>query len=418
MAVSADPVPAAGAEGSVPPGAGGRFIAGDPLRGIGLLAVITYHAAYFGRVPLPFSADMRPNYGEVLGLGLASLDIGLFIFFVLSGYLIAGPFIQRFVEGRDPPAIGNYLRNRALRIVPGFWAITAVVLIVNRGTDSSPIEIASVFLFLQAFFHLSDLSTLMGPAWSLAVELVFYLLVPVCAVVLTSIVGTRGDERSRRRIVLGLTATLFVASLLLSRLSIELPHRDRVGVSPDYAWDHSLPPLLFAFMPGIALAAVEPVLRPRVRKLARPDLLALGLLGAAIVTLVVYAATGAHWAIGPRPGIDTRFYVAAAAGLVMFAALVLQWGCDRAWRALDNRVFRWAGERSYSTYLIHQAIVLQFVSWSFLATHPRLHSLTILAATLAISFPLAALSYRLVELRFLRMKGRWRRPAGSRAGPR
>jgi peptidoglycan/LPS O-acetylase OafA/YrhL len=69
----------------------------------------------------------------------------------------------------------------------------------------------------------------------------------------------------------------------------------------------------------------------------------------------------------------------------------------------------WLGERSYSVYLLHQAVLIEMIGWSVLDGDARLHLLAVLAGGLAITIPLAALLHRAVERPFLSLRARWRR---------
>ncbi len=81
----------------------------DTLRAVGALAVLTTHTAF--------------QTGEYLGNGvggmlLARLDVGVAIFFVLSGFLLSRPYLARRALGLPAPALGTYYEKRVLRIFP------------------------------------------------------------------------------------------------------------------------------------------------------------------------------------------------------------------------------------------------------------------------------------------------------------
>ncbi len=389
-----------------------RFIAGDPLRALAALSILAYHAGFLARDPVPASwAEAAPAYGDALTHVLAALDAGLFVFFVLSGYLIAGPFVRAFVEDEPMPRVGAYLRNRALRIVPAFWAVVLLILIVKAGADSSPREVLAVLLFAQSYDY-SELARYVGQAWTLHTEVSFYLFVPLCAAIVTAVAGSRFGRQGRVRLVLALCAAGFAASLGLGELDVALGSSE--PTLRDRGWQTSLATMAWAFVPGVVLAVLEPDLARRLA--GARERLALGLLMAGLAALALYAAAGDLAAFPPRPGIGTRLLLAAGAGLVVAAPLVLQWSQERCWRALDNRPLHWLGERSYGIYLVHQAVLIEMIGWSLLGGHARLHLLVVLAACLAVTIPLAALLHRLVERPFLDLRKRWRRsPAPSGA---
>ena len=385
-----------------------RFIAGDPLRALAALSVLVYHAAFLARDPVPASwEEASAAYGDTLTHGLAALDAGLFVFFVLSGYLIGGPFVRAFVDGRPPPRIGTYLRNRALRVVPAFWVVVTAVVVVHRGADSSAEEIAAVYLFAQSL-DLSEVASYVGQAWTLHTEVTFYLLVPLAAWLATRLGGGRLGEGGRLRLVLLLCAAAFGATIALSELHPAIGANE--GGLRDRFWQTSIAAMGWGFVPGVVLAVMEPRWRPRLRD--RPTgggRLALAVLAAGIAALGLYAAAGDLAAFPPRPGVGPRLLLALGAGLIVAAPLVLQWSEGRAWRALDNRPLHWLGERSYGIYLIHQAVLLEIFGWSLLEDHARAHALVVLAACLALTIPAAALLHRLVERPALALRARWRR---------
>ena len=381
-----------------------RFIAGDPLRALAALSVLVYHAGFLARDPVPASwTEAAPGYGDALAHLLAALDAGLFVFFVLSGYLIAGPFVRAFVEGESMPRVGNYLRNRALRIVPALWAVVLLVLAVKTGAHSSAREVAAVLLFAQSYDH-SELARCVGQAWTLHTEVSFYVFVPLCAALLTALVGPRLGRSGRLRLVLALCATGFAASLALAELDVALGSSEP-GLR-DRGWQTSLAAMMWAFVPGVALAVLEPDLAPRLGRTSRR--LPAALLAGGLAALLLYAAAGDLAAFPPRPGIGTRLLLATGAGLIVAAPLVLQWSQGRAWRALDNRPLHWLGERSYSIYLLHQAVLIEMVGWSFADGDARVHLVAVLAACLAITIPLSAALHRAVERPFLSLRARWR----------
>lgn len=131
-----------------------RFIAGDPLRGLAALGVVFYHA---GAIALQSTGHGGPTVDwprafGVLGEPLSSGANGVRVFFVLSGYLIARPFLHAYVDGRRGPGIPTYLVKRATRLLPALW-VTILVVVALTGAGGG-----GVLTVLRSMFFVEDWS--------------------------------------------------------------------------------------------------------------------------------------------------------------------------------------------------------------------------------------------------------------------
>ena len=140
----------------------------DSLRAIAALSVLLYHVRDYSGV----SATVQRYTGH--------LDMGVTVFFVISGFLLYRPFVHARLRGKPPLATGPYAWRRFLRIVPAYWvALIAAGLLLGNYTvfgTHSPYY----FGLLQTFR--SD--TMFGgisQAWTLSVELSFYVFLPLWA---------------------------------------------------------------------------------------------------------------------------------------------------------------------------------------------------------------------------------------------
>src|SRR5215218_2704244 len=112
-----------------------RFIAGDPLRGLAVIGVVVFHAMNDAMNSTGFGERFQgpegrlAAYGDVLGSLQVSGSFGVWIFFVLSGYLIGRPFVRAAIYRRPLPSISRYAMKRALRILPTYWVVLALVLV-------------------------------------------------------------------------------------------------------------------------------------------------------------------------------------------------------------------------------------------------------------------------------------------------
>lgn len=136
---------------------------------------------------------------SLLSYGGAIIRPGLVLFFMISGFLVYRPFVHRNVrsvrrrlEPEVPVAPSGaktsgwvYLLRRMLRIMPLYWAVLTIrMLIVPESKPESLADYLQVYLLLP----LPDPSVLtekgLGlPTWTLAIELPFYLLLPLYAAV-------------------------------------------------------------------------------------------------------------------------------------------------------------------------------------------------------------------------------------------
>ena len=331
-------------------GAGVRLAPIDGLRAVAALTVLAYHVAlvlgYFGRPAGPW---------------LAHLNVGVTLFFVLSGFLLYRPFVAARLRGDAPPSAGGFALRRVLRIVPAYWVALPVVLLVT-GAAARP----ELFLFAQIYSERTFTAGI-GQAWTLCVEMVFYAFLPVWAF---------ARRRSTPRGELGLLAALFLAGVAW-----------KVAVAREGVWIVSWPPgFLDHFALGMAVAAVS-IVRPALRVPA-PAVLVL----AAVAGLVALGFFGGAPGDGP---VAQALIAHEVKGLVSVALLVAALSAGGApGRALASEPLRTVGVISYGVYLWHLNVLQELADagWRDAVGAP-LFALSALAVTLAI----AALSWRLVE---------------------
>jgi len=392
------------------------LLGGDGIRGVGMLLVFFTH--------LFLLADPNPDsnmqaYGWAAPI-LGHIDLGLAAFFVLSGYLIARPFARAYVAGTRRPPLREYVRNRVLRVVPAFYVFTVLVLLtfgvdgslanVPDANTSSWWQVLGQLLFVQGQTG-GPAAVPIGPAWSIGAEVGFYVLIPLSAAVAYR-VGAR-VQSMERRVVLAIGAIAVVTFL-----SIAARAYDKFA----FAWLTSPPAIMYVFMPGVAVAILEPLLAPRLRgRGAQARGLAWAAFAAAALAAVVYSATDydvrqtpIHHALGQR-----ALVAAMCTGALLFGLVVLQLGTDRAPRLFVNRLMLWMGARSYSFYLAHIAVLLEIEHALGSGESIGARAAIMTAVGLPVTTGIAALSYQYVERPFLERKRRpvTRSTDGGPAGP-
>ena len=152
----------------------------DILRAVAATMVLVGHAYSLGGSSLPVFT-LKPFLSKqwLIDFVLAFSTSGVWLFFVLSGYLITKPFVRNLVAGKPLPAVGPYALRRTARIYPLFWvALTVTFLIVGPpGRD------------WHALVHYGLLHNLipgqqtagLDVAWTLTLEVLFYITVPLAA---------------------------------------------------------------------------------------------------------------------------------------------------------------------------------------------------------------------------------------------
>ena len=159
----------------------------DGMRAVGAIAVVATHTAFWAGI-----------YGDgVLGALTHRLEIGVAIFFVLSGFLLGRPWVARALAAEPAsPARGSvrrYYRKRFFRIFPVYvlTVVAAMALLPENRGDGLGVWLQNLTLVA----HLVDPTLPAGltQMWSLTVEACFYLVLPLLGWALVRL--ARGSRR-------------------------------------------------------------------------------------------------------------------------------------------------------------------------------------------------------------------------------
>ncbi len=375
----------------------------DTLRAVGALAVLTTHTT--------FQTGEYGRYG-VLGTLLSRLDVGVAIFFVLSGFLLSRPYLARATARREHPPTGRYYWKRFLRIYP-VYAVTVVIALAlideNRGVGAVQ-WVRS--LLLVDIYTASRLPQGLTQMWSLAVEAMFYLVLPLLMLVALG----RGRGVSVRR-VSGLL-------LLMSAVSAwwVLSLADVVGGASAGVPATWLPAYLTWFAVGIGLAlahVLHQVHGDRAPALVRhlTTVAAMpGVCWVVVAGLLLVAATplaGPSFLFVPSPveALTKHLLYAAIGGLVVVTGIFTAPGSRYA-RVMSLPAPRHLGVISYSTFCIHLPVLHLVMAVTDFGLFQG-HGLEVWALTLTISLVASEALYRLVEKPGMRLGGL--RPPGRRS---
>lgn len=354
----------------------------DTLRALAIVLVFMYHYMCF--------VSGVPTFGWGSTLGWVGVDL----FFVLSGYLIADQLFAGLGQGRALSLKAFYAR-RWLRTLPAFYVVLAAYWLWPASLGGNPPPPLWRFLSFTQNIQLQP-GTAFSHAWSLCIEEQFYLLLPA-ALLLALRVGRRLWH------AWGLIAALMVAAIILRSLLWQQHGNDSLSY---YAHIYYASWCRFdEFLPGIGLALLKhghP--RPWAWLMAR---------GQALLVLALLACAGVAAALLQGYYTEDQGYgyamtsfgyslVAMAFALMMLAALSSQsWlGCCRVPGAAA--LAAWA----YALYLSHKPIAHLLLA-PLKAMGLRQDSLAMLAAISAACLLGGWLLYRGVERPFMRLRQRW-----------
>src|SRR5215207_10460087 len=195
----------------------GRLTGIEGLRAVAASSIVVYHVWLYGSPSGPVEA------GYLSRFALPHLPVGVTLFFALSGFLLYRPIAAAVLATGRVPNDRNYLRNRALRILPAYWVILAAVAVVlpaalvrrspseldlDRLVDRPDILVNNALLLHN--YVPATLDTGIGPARSLAVEVAFYVSLPALALLASYIFGRARSSAGKLLALLAAPAALLL----------------------------------------------------------------------------------------------------------------------------------------------------------------------------------------------------------------
>ena len=184
----------------VPPEGHPRFALVDACRAIAALSVLFYHVGQIGG---------GNKTGALRPIGL-HLNIGVPIFFAISGFVLYRPFVNARLAGARRQSIAEYARRRILRIVPAYWVALTVLALLAHWHDVFSADAWRYYGFAQ-IYDPRTFSSGLSVAWTLCIEVTFYLLLPFYVLAIDRL-------RTRTSVEVGLLLILAALSLAFREL--------------------------------------------------------------------------------------------------------------------------------------------------------------------------------------------------------
>jgi len=151
----------------------------DGLRFIAILSVVLFHV---NAQMLRYYPSRFPTVPSIL---LDNGDRGVRLFFVISGFILALPFARYHFEGGPPLSLKRYFVRRLTRLEPPYLASLLILSVLAAIVLHDRLTTVVVHLLATATYcHnliFGQLSTISTVAWSLEIEVQFYILVPMMA---------------------------------------------------------------------------------------------------------------------------------------------------------------------------------------------------------------------------------------------
>jgi peptidoglycan/LPS O-acetylase OafA/YrhL len=351
------------------------------IRAVASLLVMLTHAAY-----------TTGNYTHgYVGLVYSRMEIGVPIFFVLSGFLLFGPWVKAAAAGGTPPSVRRYASHRVRRIMPAYVVTVLVAYALYHFRTAGPnpghtwiglfrnLTLSQIYTdnYLYSYLHQG-----LTQMWSLAVEVAFYVVLPPLAYLLLVVLCRR---RWRPLLLLaGLAGLALItpAWLILVHTTDVLPDGARLWLPTYLSW----------FIGGMMLSVLR-LMGARAYALACVPL-------AVVCYFIVSTPIAGEPTTSPSELREALFKAAFYAVIATLAVAPLALG-DRGIYAkfLASRPMIFLGEISYEIFLIH-LVTMELVMVEILHFHIYTGSIVLLfVATFVATVPVAWLLHRLTRVR-------------------
>ena len=148
------PTPVGGAAPARQPTGGdrARLLGLDGLRGVAASLIVVHHAANVS------GAQRSAPFTQLAAVA----DVGVAVFFVLSGFVIYRPFAAAHADGARVPEAVSFWWRRALRVLPAYWFALFGLWALGLNSFDSFGEVAAHASLTHVLLHRVDLGVELG----------------------------------------------------------------------------------------------------------------------------------------------------------------------------------------------------------------------------------------------------------------
>lgn len=289
----------------------------------------------------PFSINICGNFIHQF---VHQFDVGVSIFFVLSGLLIT----LRYYQPDRTQSWLKYFKNRMARIFPMYFIISSLTLLVliaqNKQTKDYLFEYFMNISLLKGFFD--DLKfTLVGQGWSLTTEECFYILAPLLFLAL---------RKNKWLIVVFCSGFLLIGCLLVFIFS----EKEFFGFfnSYNFLFTYTFPGRCFEFFCGVAIITLFKV---QLYKIKKGFFLTVISLIIVTILLAINASLPNIYHFSFTKIIINNFLLPIGIALFLLGLMTEE---SLLKKLLSSDIFVILGKSSYTFYLIHIGIFYSFLS--------------------------------------------------------
>lgn len=336
------------------------------LRGIAALAVVLYHLQHLtGVVP--------PTAFRFIGL---DFGYGAHLFFVLSAFSLMHSTEHTIHRSGWARA---YLLKRFFRIAPLFYTMIIFELVRQALMKGVAVNVPTILLNVLFVFDFVPSSGFVWGGWTIGVEFVFYVLLPILLLLVTT---------TRTALV------LLLVTLLISYAARHQLHTQYLSMDPRPLWDLSY----FTFLPNMYFFAAGIFAFKVAKSLPGEGLgvrFAMPFCASIILGVLMFTDIGISLMNGGR--LDLMMWA-----LGFIALCVWQSVRPSVWSA--NKLLEFFGERSFSIYLLHPVLIVALkgvvtATYANLAASMGAYAYFVCAGfVLGVVLLTSELTYRLVEV--------------------
>jgi len=335
----------------------------DGLRFIAIGGVVLFHLLVSLAFKAPLAYALPASGNVVADVGRVGFR-GVELFFVISGFILASPFASARLLGKSPVPLGSYFLRRLTRLEPPYMLCMVGLYLIRASAGGAAALLphlgASLIYCHNVLFHADN--PVNNVAWSLEIEVQFYILVPLLA----HIFSIR-SRALRRGIIVGVMLASAVNAWLF--------------IAPGSILYLSIVRFLHFFLGGFLLADIY-LLDWRGRPALRPAWDAVTLAGWPLLVALLNIpgnSAAAGFAAAAFPFLVLLLYVAVFRGRITNGIMTNPW-------------ITTIGGMCYTIYLLHNPILGAIIGRTASIVPAGSYTLNVFAQALMAVPPMLALS--------------------------